>query len=90
MAVRSWLPAPGAPRILAVATLVNTLGNGLFYTASALYLTRIVGFSVTRAGVGLTLAGVVGLLANVPAGRLAETYGPREVLSVTTLLRNAD
>lgn len=86
MATRSLLPAPGAPRILAVATLVNTLGNGLFYTASALYLTRIVGFSVTRAGVGLTLAGVVGLLANVPAGRLAETYGPREVLSVTTLL----
>jgi MFS family permease len=76
----SWLPAPGAPRVLAVSTLVNTLGNGLFYTASALFLTRSVGLSVRQVGVGLTVAGLVGLFANVPAGRLAEILGPREVL----------
>jgi hypothetical protein len=80
------LPPPGAPRILAVTTLVNTLGNGLFYTASALFLTRSVGLSVRQVGVGLTVAGVVGLLANVPAGRLAELLGPREVLAVVTVL----
>jgi len=76
----SVLPAKGAPRVLAVATLVNMLGNGLFFTASALYLTRIVGFSVREVGVGLTIAGLVGLFANVPAGRIAELVGPREVL----------
>lgn len=84
MSLSSLLPAPGAPRILAISTLVNTLGNGLFYTASALFLTRSVGLSVRQVGVGLTIAGVVGLLANVPAGRLAELLGPREVLAVTT------
>lgn len=82
----SWLPAPGAPRILAIASLVNTLGNGLFYTASALFLTRSVGLSVHQVGLGLTVAGAVGLIANVPAGRIAELYGPREVLVVATVL----
>jgi hypothetical protein len=80
------LPARGAPRILAVATLVNTLGNGLFFTASALFLTRSVGLSVRQVGVGLTIAGLVGLLANVPAGRIAEIAGPRGVLAITTVL----
>ncbi|HEX3823481.1 MAG TPA: MFS transporter [Mycobacteriales bacterium] len=82
----SLLPAPGAPRVLAVATLVNTLGNGLFYTVSALFLTRSVGLSVRQVGVGLTIAGVVGLFANVPAGRIAEITGPREVLVATQIL----
>jgi hypothetical protein len=80
------LPAPGAPRVLAVATLVNTLGNGLFYTTSALFLTRSVGLSVRQVGVGLTIAGVVGLFANVPAGRIAELTAPRGVLIITQLL----
>jgi MFS family permease len=82
----SLFPAPGAPRVLAVSTLVNTLGNGLFYTASALFLTRSVGLSVRQVGVGLTIAGVVGLFANVPAGRIAEILGPREVLIAVNIL----
>lgn len=84
MPASTLLPAPGAPRILAIATLVNTLGNGLFFTASALFLTRSVGLSVRQVGVGLTIAGLVGLLANVPAGRIAELAGPREVLAIVT------
>lgn len=89
MAAPQWLPAPGAPRILAVSTLVNTLGNGLFFTTSALFFTRSVGLSVRQVGVGLTVAGLVGLLANVPAGRLAEILGPREVLVVVNLMCGA-
>jgi MFS family permease len=80
------LPAPGAPRILAIATLVNTVGNGLFFTASALFLTRSVGLSVRQVGVGLTIAGLVALLANVPAGRIAELAGPRGILAITSAL----
>jgi MFS family permease len=72
--------------VLAVSTLVNTLGNGLFYTTSALFLTRSVGLSVRQVGVGLTAAGIVGLFANVPAGRLAEILGPREVLIAVNVL----
>jgi MFS family permease len=71
---------------LAAATLVNTLGNGLFFTVSALFLTRSVGLSVHQVGIGLTVAGLVALFANVPAGRIAEITGPREVLVITQIL----
>ena len=47
------LPAPGPVRQLALVTLVNTTGNGIFYTLSALYFTRILGFSVVSVGAGL-------------------------------------
>ena len=73
------VPEPGPLRTLAAATLVNTFGNGLMFTASALYFTRIVGLSATQVGVGLTCAGLVGLLAGVPLGNLADRIGPREM-----------
>jgi MFS family permease len=73
---------PAAPtlRVLAAATLVNTVGNGAFFTVSALYFTRIVGISAGRLGLALTIAGLCGLLAAVPIGHLADRTGPREVL----------
>ena len=37
-------------RRMALSTLVNTTGNGIFFTLSALYFTRIVGFSVVQVG----------------------------------------
>ena len=73
------VPEPGPLRVLASATLVNTFGNGLMFTASALYFTRIVGLSATQVGAGLTCAGLVGLLAGVPLGHLADRMGPREM-----------
>jgi MFS family permease len=79
------LPDRGTPRILAITTLVNTVGNGLFYTSSALFLTRVIGLSVHQVGLGLSVAGVVGLFANVPASRIAEISGPREVLVAATV-----
>ncbi|MCW2778395.1 MAG: transporter [Frankiales bacterium] len=76
----SLLPAPGPTRVLAFATLVNTFGNGLFMAGSALFFTRSVGLSVGQVGLGLTVAGLLGLLAGVPAGHLADRRGAREVL----------
>lgn len=74
------LPAPGPTRVLAVATLVNTVGNGLFLTGSALFFTRSVGLSAGQVGLGLTLAGLLGLLVGIPAGHLADRRGARQVL----------
>jgi MFS family permease len=73
-------PADPVLRVLSVATLVNTLGNGAFFTVSALYFTRIVGISAGHLGLALTVAGLCGLLAAVPIGHLADRRGPREVL----------
>ncbi len=73
------LPEEPAVRRMAVATLVNTMGNGIFFTLSALYFTRIVGFSVVEVGTGLSIAAGIALFAGVPIGHLADLRGPREV-----------
>ncbi len=67
-------------RRLALITLVNTVGNGLLMTLSALFFTQILGFGVAQVGVGLTAAGLCGVLASIPAGRAADRWGSKPVL----------
>lgn len=74
-------------RILSLATLVNTVGNGLLTTSVVLYFTRVVGLSGAQVGVGLTIAGAVGLVVGVPAGHLADRRGPREVAAALILVQ---
>lgn len=74
------VPPERALRRLAAITLVNTFGNGLYMTLSALYFTRIVGLSVAQVGLGLTIAGGCGVVASVPAGQLADRVGARRLL----------
>ncbi|MFI7069497.1 MFS transporter [Micromonospora sediminicola] len=73
----SPLPPAGPLRTLALATLANTVGTGLWLAGGALYLTRDVGLSPTSVGAGLTVAGLVGLTASVPLGGLADRWDPR-------------
>ncbi len=74
------LPPDPIVRRLAAVTVVNTFGNGLFFTLSALYFTRIVGLSVSQVGLGLTIAGALGVFAGVPLGHLADRVGTRRLL----------
>jgi MFS family permease len=74
------LLAPRGPlRALSAGTFANTFGNGLWLTGSAIFFTRSVGLAPTRVGLGLSIAGVVGLFAGVPIGALADRAGPRRV-----------
>ncbi|MFI0998358.1 MFS transporter [Streptomyces galbus] len=67
-----------APRhLLALAQVSNSVGDGAYYTTSALYFTQVVGLSPARVGLGLTVGWAVGSLAGVPLGRLADRRGPR-------------
>ncbi|MEV4558724.1 MFS transporter [Kitasatospora sp. NPDC049285] len=88
---RRRLPLPADPllRRLAVMTAVNTVGNGLYYTVSALYFTRQVGLSAAGLALGMTIAGVCGMLAGVPMGRLADRVGHRRLLYVLGPLQGA-
>ncbi|MFG3406206.1 MFS transporter [Streptomyces sp. NPDC048142] len=72
-----WIPAAGPARGLAVAQLVNSLGDGAYYVCSALYFSQVVGLSAAEIGLGLTLAWGVGAVAGVPLGHLADRLGPR-------------
>ncbi|MFI0235273.1 MFS transporter [Streptomyces sp. NPDC016845] len=66
---------------LSLFTLVNAFGRGLFFPVSVLYFTRVVGLSATSVGVGLTVAGLFGIAAAVPAGRASDRWGYRPVLT---------
>ncbi|MFG3506620.1 MFS transporter [Streptomyces sp. NPDC047821] len=82
----SLLPAPGPARGLALAQLVNSVGDGAFYVCSALYFSRVVGLTGTQIGLGLTVAWAVGAVAGVPLGHLADRRGAR---STAVLLAGA-
>ncbi|MFD8751845.1 MFS transporter [Kitasatospora sp. NPDC059577] len=69
-------------RRLALMGLVTNLGNGLFVTVSVLFLTRSVGLTPGRIALGLTAAGVCGVFAGLPVGRLADRVGSKRLLLV--------
>ena len=75
--------------LLAWAALVDSLGDGLWLAGSALFFTRSQGLSITETGLGLTIAGFLGLLAGVELGRLADRVGPREVFIALMLTQTA-
>ncbi|MFE9636410.1 MFS transporter [Streptomyces sp. NPDC006463] len=82
-------PASGPQRALITASFVSRVGNGLFNTAAILYFTFVVHLPATQVGAGLTIAGLSGLAAGIPAGNLADRYGPRGVWLVTLALQAA-
>ncbi|MFJ1865084.1 MFS transporter [Streptomyces sp. NPDC088097] len=75
-------------RALILASFVSRVGNGLFNTAAVLYFTLVVHLPAAQVGVGLTIAGLTGLSAGIPAGNLADRYGPRTVW-LTSLVMQA-
>ncbi|MCZ0972016.1 MFS transporter [Streptomyces albulus] len=79
----------GPQRALIISSFVSRVGNGLFNTASVLYFTLVVHLPAAEVGVGLTIAGLTGLLAGIPAGNLADRYGPRTVWLTTLALQAA-
>ncbi len=72
------LPGRGPQRTLAGATFVNALGSGMFMSSSALYFTRVVGLPMSQVAFGLFAGAMVGLVAGVLGGRVADRWGARE------------
>jgi len=71
-------------RIMALAMLVNTFGNGARMTTFLLYFTIVVGLSPTQVGLALSAFALAGLIVQVPAGHLADLRGPRRVMQALT------
>ncbi|MER7708511.1 MFS transporter [Kitasatospora sp. NPDC097605] len=91
-------PTPPAPRTsrllhpdptvrrLARITLLNTVGSGLSFSVGVLFFTRCLGLSAAQLGLGLTAAGLCGVVASVPAGRAADRCGTKPILVALTAL----
>ncbi|GHE82835.1 MFS transporter [Streptomyces spiralis] len=82
----SLVPPPGPQRVLSLAQLTNSVGDGAYYVTSALYFTHVVGLAPARVGLGLTVAWAVGSLVGVPLGRVADRRGPRGTAVVLALV----
>ena len=63
---------------MSLSSLINTFGNGLFMTIEVVYFTQIVGISVAKLAIALSIAGGVSMLFSIPAGHLADRIGPRD------------
>ncbi|WP_305788031.1 MFS transporter [Symbioplanes lichenis] len=77
------LPEDRGQRLLVLAILVNTVGYGIYLTAGVLYATRAIDLPAGQVGAGLSVAGVLSLLAGLPAGHLADRLGARGVYVAT-------
>ena len=73
--VANLLPAPGPLRPLALSTLLSRIANGVLMTVSVRYFNR--GLGIAEIGLGLTIAGLVGLVSGIPMGHIADLRGPR-------------
>lgn len=73
------LPDRGPARVLAIGYLVDGVGTGLWLATSVLYFTRSIGLPAGQVGLGLSAAGLAGLVAAVPLGHLADEWGLRRV-----------
>jgi MFS family permease len=74
---------------LAIFSVVDSVGTGAFMSVSAIYFTRSMGLAVAAVAFGLACSAGVGLATAIPAGVLADRYGPRRVLVVVCLWRAA-
>lgn len=82
-AIRGFLPW------LLTAAFIDWLGTGLFLAMSTVFFVRVVGLSVTEVGLGLTIAALAAMPLIALVGRLADRYGPRDMLILTEVLQGA-
>jgi len=84
--LKSFVPDTREQRLYMLAALINVYGTGLIFTAMTLYAIKVVHLSAESSGLALTIAGLVGLGAAMPMGRLADRRGPRDVYRFAAIM----
>jgi hypothetical protein len=87
--LREYLPEHGAGRALALVTLVDSTGTGLFFAGAAIFFVRSIGVTPAQAGLGLSAGAAVGFATTVPMGVLGDRLGARRLLVLCQLWRAA-
>ncbi|WP_052850171.1 MFS transporter [Streptomyces avicenniae] len=83
------IPPKGIVRVLCLSNLSKTSAHGILMTVSVLFFTRAVDLPAAQVGLALTIGAAVGMAASIPAGRLADLLGPRNMTVVCLLLLGA-
>src|SRR3954467_13478297 len=79
----------GPLRRLCLGILVSNLGNGAWFTTWAIFLTRSTGLSPAQVGLGMLVAGALGMLLATPLGHSSDLLGPREALPAMLVVQAA-
>lgn len=78
--LRQFLKQDKTLRTLLAVTTIDTIGRGSFFTLTALYITVILGIDAVQMGIGLTIAGAVGVVASLVGGHLADRFSSRRLM----------
>jgi len=89
MTLLDRMPGGAVGRRLGIMAAVDAVGTGSFLAVSIVYLTRSVGLTPAKVGLGLALNAAIGLACTVPVGALADRYSPRRMIVICTLWRGS-
>ena len=78
--LRRFVGESATQRVVVLSGLVDSVGTGLFLAVATLFVTGQVGLSAAQLGLGLSIAGVLGLLVGVPVGVLGDRFSAKKVL----------
>jgi hypothetical protein len=87
--LQAYVPDRGAARSLALITLIDSTGTGLFLAGAAIFFTRFTGLTAAQVGLGLSVGGAVGFATTVPLGVLGGRIGAHRLLVLLQLWRAA-
>ncbi|GLX51964.1 MFS transporter [Streptomyces hygroscopicus subsp. hygroscopicus] len=86
--MRSTSAEPGVPtRRLITASLVGSIGDGIYVPLTMLFVHSLTGLSLTSIGAGLTIAGLCALAFMPVVGIAVDRFGGRRVLIGVLALR---
>lgn len=85
--IPAWLPDSPAGRVFLFVAFVDAFGRGFFLAGSTLFYTQVVGLSSAQVGLGLSAAGLLGILCAVPIGWLADRIGDSRALILLQVWR---
>lgn len=87
LAQRLGLPHMRGAECFVIATLIDTLGTGLFLPFSLLYFNRVVGLPLSTVGLALSLATIITIPMIPVSGMLIDRFGAKRVVLISQLLQ---
>src|SRR3954468_25036450 len=71
---------------LLIATWIDAVGSGLYFTFNLLYLNKVAGFSLGTAGLVLSITAGIALAFNPLAGSLVDKTGAKPMMLFSQIL----